>query len=64
MPAMRLEKTELYSLGPPRQGEHEQRSFLSHIAGTFQDRGRAALAADYNADPEFAEDELRLITTW
>lgn len=55
-------KRELDGLGPPRQDEREQRSFLSHIAGTFQDRARAALAADYNADPAFAQDELRLIT--
>lgn len=55
-------KRELDSLGPPRQDEREQRSFLSHIAGTFQDRARAALAADYNADPVFAQNELRLIT--
>jgi len=55
-------KRELNSLGPPRQDEREQRSFLSRIAGTFQDRARAALAADYNADPGFDKDELRLIT--
>jgi hypothetical protein len=53
---------ELDSLGPPRQNEREQRSFLSHIAGTFQDRARAALAADYNADLVFDQDDLRLIT--
>jgi len=55
-------KRELNSLGPPRQDEREQRSFLSRIAETFQDRARAALAADYNADPVFDQDELRLIT--
>ncbi|KAK8115624.1 hypothetical protein PG984_012126 [Apiospora sp. TS-2023a] len=55
-------KRELDSLGPPRQDEREQRSFLSHMAGTFQDRARAALAADYNADAAFGPDELRLIT--
>ncbi|KAI1875074.1 uncharacterized protein JN550_002503 [Neoarthrinium moseri] len=56
-------KRELHSLGPSRQDEREQRSFLNHIAGTFQDRARAALAADYNADPAFdQDDELRLIT--
>lgn len=55
-------KRELDSLGPPRQDEREQRSFLNHIAGAFQDRARAALAADYNADPVFGQDELRLIT--
>lgn len=55
-------KRELDSLGPPRQEEREQRSFLSHIAGTFQDRVRAGLAADYNADTVFDQDEFRLIT--
>jgi hypothetical protein len=55
-------KRELNSLGPPRQDEREQRSFLSRIAETFQDRARAALAADYNADSVFDQDELRLIT--
>lgn len=56
-------KRELDSLGPPRQDEREQRAFLSQIAGKFQDRARAALAADYNADPVFAQDNnLRLIT--
>ncbi|KAM0262745.1 hypothetical protein ACHAQJ_001539 [Trichoderma viride] len=55
-------KKELNSLGPPRQDEREQRSFLSQIAGVFQDRARAALAADYNVDPVFDQDELRLIT--
>lgn len=55
-------KRELQSLGPPRQDEREQRIFLSRIAEIFQDRARAALAADYNADPVFDNDELRLIT--
>jgi hypothetical protein len=53
---------ELDSLGPSRQDEREQRSFLTRIAGAFQDRARAALAADYNADADFDDDELRLIT--
>ncbi|KAJ4229186.1 hypothetical protein NW759_003909 [Fusarium solani] len=55
-------KRELDSLGPPRQDEREQRSFLCNIAATFQSRARAALAADYNADPVFDQDALRLIT--
>lgn len=55
-------KKELNSLGPPRQDEREQRSFLSQIAATFQDRARAALAGDYNADSSFDQEELRLIT--
>ena len=55
-------KKKLDSLGPRRQGEREQRSFLSHIAGAFQDRARAALAADYSANSVFDGDELRLIT--
>lgn len=53
---------ELHCLGPPRQDERQQRSFLNQIAGAFQDRARAALAADYTADPVFGQDELRLIT--
>lgn len=59
---MRECKRDLNSLGPPRQDERQQRSFLSHIAGAFQDRARAALAADYSASPVFEQDELRLIT--
>lgn len=55
-------KRELDNLGPPRQDEREQRSFLSHIARDFQDRARAALAADYTADRAFDQDVLRLIT--
>ncbi|KAF7558204.1 hypothetical protein G7Z17_g30 [Cylindrodendrum hubeiense] len=55
-------KKELDSLGPPRQDEREQRSFLSHIAAAFQDCTRAALAADYNADLVFDQVDLRLIT--
>ncbi|SCO76713.1 related to RBTMx2 protein [Fusarium oxysporum] len=55
-------KRELDSLGPSRQDEREQRSFLTHIAGAFQDRARAALMADYNADSVFDQVELRLIT--
>ncbi|KAJ4203156.1 hypothetical protein NW767_005266 [Fusarium falciforme] len=55
-------KKELDSLGPPRQDEREQRRYLCNIAGTFQSRARAALAADYNADPVFDQDALRLIT--
>ncbi|KAM0245934.1 hypothetical protein ACHAP5_005085 [Fusarium lateritium] len=59
---IRRYNTELDKLGPLRQDERQQRSFLSHIAGAFQDRIRAALAADYNADPVFDQAELRLIT--
>ncbi|SPJ79438.1 related to RBTMx2 protein [Fusarium torulosum] len=59
---IRKYKTELDNLGLPRQDERQQRSFLSHIAGAFQDRVRAALAADYNAGPVFNQVELRLIT--
>lgn len=55
-------KKELDNLGPPRQDEREQRSFLSNIAGSFQDRARAALAADYNANPVFEDNALHLIT--
>ncbi|KAG5656751.1 hypothetical protein KAF25_010304 [Fusarium avenaceum] len=59
---IRRHKTDLDNLGPPRQDERQQRSFLSYIAEAFQDRVRAALAADYNADPVFDQTELRLIT--
>ncbi|EHK17598.1 uncharacterized protein TRIVIDRAFT_160704 [Trichoderma virens Gv29-8] len=55
-------KRDLNDLGPSRHDEREQRIFLSQIAGTFHDRTRAALTADYNADPAFDQDELRLIT--
>lgn len=55
-------KRELNSLGPPRQDEREQRRFLCGISEAFQDRTRAALTADYNANSGFDEDELRLIT--
>ncbi len=53
---------DLDRLGPPRQDDREQRNFLSHIAGAFQGHVRAALAADYNANPVFEKDELRLMT--
>ncbi|KAF7535638.1 hypothetical protein G7054_g5245 [Neopestalotiopsis clavispora] len=53
---------ELDSLGPPRQDEREQRIFLNRVAGTFQNRARAALAADYNSNGVFSQDALRLIT--
>ncbi|KAF5001166.1 hypothetical protein FGRMN_1190 [Fusarium graminum] len=59
---IRKYKTDLDSLGPPRQDEREQRSFLSSIAGSFQDRVRAALTADYNAHPVFDQIDSRLIT--
>ncbi|KAK4085496.1 uncharacterized protein Triagg1_486 [Trichoderma aggressivum f. europaeum] len=55
-------KRELNSLGPPSPDEREQRSFLCSIVGAFQDRVRAALTADYNANSGFDEDEPRLIT--
>ncbi|KAG4254545.1 dynamin family protein [Fusarium proliferatum] len=55
-------KKELGALGPSRQDEREQRSFLIHIAGAFQDRARAALMANYNVDSVFDQVELRLIT--
>ncbi|TPX16327.1 uncharacterized protein E0L32_003976 [Thyridium curvatum] len=53
---------ELNKLGPSRQDEREQRSFLSRMAGIFQDRARAGLAADYNAHSSFNQTDLRLIT--
>ena len=56
-------KVDLDGLGPPRQDEHEQRSFLHRIAESFQDRVRAALNADYNAAKDFSQKNvLRLMT--
>lgn len=43
---IRRYKTELKDLGPPCHDERQQRSFLSHIAGAFEDRVKAALAPD------------------
>jgi hypothetical protein len=53
---------ELDELGPPRQNHREQRTFLSRIAGQFQDHVRSALSADYNASKIFEKENLRLIT--
>lgn len=46
-------KRELDKLGPSLQDERQQRSFLSQVAGAFQERARAALAGRYNEDPVF-----------
>jgi hypothetical protein len=59
---IRRYKTELENLGPPCQDKRQQRSFLSHIAEAFEDRVKAALAANYNANSVFDQVELRLIT--
>ncbi|EGU72789.1 hypothetical protein FOPG_17735 [Fusarium oxysporum f. sp. conglutinans race 2 54008] len=53
---------ELDELGPPRQNHREQRTFLSRIAGQFQEHVRSALSADYNASQIFEKEKLRLIT--
>ncbi|KAF4960727.1 hypothetical protein FGADI_742 [Fusarium gaditjirri] len=53
---------ELDELGPPRQNHREQRTFLSRIAGQFQEHVRSALSADYNASKIFEKEKLRLIT--
>jgi hypothetical protein len=50
------------ALGPSRKDEHEQRRFLSGIAGQFQDRVRQALEAQYAGDGAFDSRELRLVT--
>ncbi|KAK4042400.1 hypothetical protein C8A01DRAFT_33471 [Parachaetomium inaequale] len=51
------------SLGPSRKDEHEQRRFLSSIAGQFQNRVRQALEAQYAGDSAFENSiELRLVT--
>lgn len=52
----------LKGLGTPRQTEREQQQYLVGIASSFQSIVRAALDADYSADPAFDQDELRLIT--
>lgn len=51
------------ALGPSRKDEHEQRRFLSGIAGRFQDRVRQALEAQYAGDSAFENSiQLRLVT--
>jgi hypothetical protein len=51
------------TLGPSRKDEHEQRRFLSGIAGRFQDRVRQALEAQYAGDSAFENSiQLRLVT--
>jgi hypothetical protein len=51
------------ALGPSRKDEHEQRRFLSGIAGRFQDQVRQALEAQYAGDAAFENSiELRLVT--
>lgn len=51
------------TLGPSRKDEHEQRRFLSGIAGKFQDRVRQALEAQYAGDSAFENSiQLRLVT--
>ncbi|KAH6853441.1 COG4 transport protein-domain-containing protein [Chaetomium sp. MPI-CAGE-AT-0009] len=60
-----LQKTEQErnALGPSRKDEHEQRRFLSGIAGRFQDRVRKALEAQYAGDNAFEDSiQLRLVT--
>jgi hypothetical protein len=59
---LRVCNDELDELGPPRQNQREQRTFLSRIAGQFQDHVRSALSADYNASKIFGKEKLRLIT--
>ncbi|KAH6651076.1 COG4 transport protein-domain-containing protein [Chaetomium tenue] len=51
------------ALGPSRKDEHEQRQFLSGIAGRFQNRVRQALEAQYAGDSAFENSiQLRLVT--
>lgn len=51
------------TLGPSRKDEHEQRRFLSGIAGRFQERVRQALEAQYAGDNAFENSiQLRLVT--
>jgi hypothetical protein len=56
-------RAELTSLGPARQTEHEQRMYLSAMAGRFQGLAQAALDAYYANYREFDDNpKLRLIT--
>ncbi|KAK3300059.1 COG4 transport protein-domain-containing protein [Chaetomium fimeti] len=51
------------ALGPSRKDEHEQRRFLSAIAGRFQDRVRQALEAQYAGENTFEKSiHFRLVT--
>ncbi|KAK4147908.1 COG4 transport protein-domain-containing protein [Dichotomopilus funicola] len=51
------------TLGPSRKDEHEQRRFLSAIAGRFQGLVRQALEAQYAGNSAFDNSiELRLVT--
>lgn len=51
------------ALGPSRKDEHEQRRFLSAIAGRFQGLVRQALEAQYAGNSAFDDSmELRLVT--
>ncbi len=60
---LRGTETLLTTLGPSRRDEHEQRRFLSGIAGRFQTRVRQALEAQYAGDGVFENSiDLRLVT--
>jgi len=60
---LRGAEAEREALGPSRKDEHEQRQFLSRIAGQFQARVRQALEAQYAGDAAFENSiQLRLIT--
>ncbi|KAL2174718.1 COG4 transport protein-domain-containing protein [Thermothelomyces heterothallicus CBS 202.75] len=54
---------EMTALGPSRRDEHEQRRFLSGIAGRFQELVRQTLEAQYAGESAFENStELRLVT--
>lgn len=54
---------EMVALGPSRKDEHEQRRFLSDIAGRFQKLVRQALEAQYAGESAFEDStDLRLVT--
>ncbi|KAK4156893.1 hypothetical protein C8A00DRAFT_12195 [Chaetomidium leptoderma] len=60
---LQVAERERNGLGPSRKDEHEQRRFLSGIAGRFQDRVRQALEAQYAGDSAFEQSiALRLVT--
>ncbi|KAL1843731.1 hypothetical protein VTJ49DRAFT_112 [Mycothermus thermophilus] len=49
-------------LGPSRKDDHEQRKYLSGIAGRFQAMVRQALEAQYSGNNAFDGYKLRLVT--
>ncbi|KAL2270928.1 hypothetical protein VTJ83DRAFT_299 [Remersonia thermophila] len=59
---LRQARRQLEQLGPSRQDDHEQRKYLSGIAGRFQAMVRQALEAQYSGNDAFGKNKLRLVT--